>query len=553
MKKSGNSFINKLFETFASTSRSRYIFLFNLENNCARLSPNAVDFFGMPSEYIYDYIKVWGSYLSEDDQETFKTEMDKIISGEKKELTLEYRVRGKDGNYVVCRSRGLVVEDEEKGIRYFAGTIANCGVIDNIDPVTNLYNMYEFIREMQLLTERKESIKVLLIGFKHFSDINDIYGYAFGNIVMKKIAKILLEKMHGRGNVFRMDGAKFALSLKNMNMEEIKAFYLEIKECVQNQIEVEGDILHLFLCGSMMYLEHTNMEGHKIYSAARYALAKSKTQKIGELVVVDDDTMSDNLRAIELISVMKKNIQEGCEGFYMCYQPIISSKTGKLVAIEALLRWNSSIYGEISPGVFVPWIEHDGGFFTLGNWILKKSLEDTKNILEDYPDFLLHVNISYTQLERSEFRFKLLEILEITGFPAKNLCLELTERCRFLDVDFLKNEVNFFKSKGIKIAIDDFGTGFSSLNLLKEFPIDYIKIDRGFVKEIEENFVDQSIVGAVVKCAKDLDIDVCVEGVESEQIVNYIERYDASSYQGYYYSKPIRIEKLKEFILARKK
>lgn len=551
MNVSKNSFANKLFEAFASTSRSRYIFLCNLDNNCARLSQNGVDFFELENEYIYDFVETWAKHIHIDDEKEFREEMRKILSGEKTDSCLEYRAKGKDGNYVVCRSRGMVIKDDERGTRYFAGTIANHGIIDNVDPTTNLYNMYEFIREIDILEKKKQSVIVLFVGFKRFSDINDVYGYAFGNMVMNKFAKILMEEIHGDGNVFRMDGSKFALTITNRTIGEVKNLYLYLQAYVQHEMELEGKNLHLSLCGSMISLNKYRVDAHTLYSSGRYALAKSKNQKMGELVVVNDDLMLNNIKTIELIATMRKNIQEGCKGFYMCYQPIISSETGKLVALEALLRWNMEPYGEISPGIFIPWIEHDGSFFELGNWILKTSLIDTKELLKNHPEFLLHVNVSYTQIQRSEFRSKLLEILEETGFPEQNLCLELTERCRYLDMNLLKEEVAFYKKHGIKIAIDDFGTGFSSLNLLKEFPIDCIKIDRGFIKEIENSVTDQSIVGAVIKCAKNLDIGVCVEGIEDENIFNYMENFEVSSYQGYYYSRPIEIKQLKNLLSSK--
>ena len=157
-------------------------------------------------------------------------------------------------------------------------------------------------------------------------------------------------------------------------------------------------------------------------------------------------------------------------------------------------------------------------------------------------------NISYTQLERSEFRNSVIRLLEETDFPPQNLCLELTERCRLLDMSFLRNEVIFLKSFHIKIALDDFGTGFSSLNLLRELPVDLIKIDRAFIKDIETNLTDQAIVKSVLDCAKLLDISVCVEGIENKNLESYMNHYPASTYQGYLYSRPVKIEQFEELI-----
>ena len=214
--------------------------------------------------------------------------------------------------------------------------------------------------------------------------------------------------------------------------------------------------------------------------------------------------------------------------------------------MEALLRWNKEPFGEVSPAVFIPLLENDVLFFELGNWILRETMTEGKKIIEQHPNFILNINLSYTQLERSEFRGTIVRLLQETDFPPQNLCLELTERCRLLDLNFLRNEIIFLKSFRIKIALDDFGTGFSSLNLLRELPVDLIKIDRAFIKDIQTNTADQAIVKSVLDCAKLMEIPVCVEGIEDKNLESYMNHYPASSYQGYLYSKPIKIDQFKK-------
>lgn len=233
----------------------------------------------------------------------------------------------------------------------------------------------------------------------------------------------------------------------------------------------------------------------------------------------------------------------------MCYQPVVQAESREIIGMEALLRWNREPYGDVPPGRFIPWLENDPCFFELGNWILEQALTEGKHIIEKNPAFVINVNVSATQLERRKFRESVLEILNRTGFPAKNLCLELTERCRAMDKEYLREEIHFLRSNGIKIALDDFGTGQSSLELLCEFPIDLLKIDRGFVRDIEMNHAAQVVVDSIVQCANGLGMQVCVEGVENEQLRDFIRQYGVHSHQGYLYSRPIRMEQFNELIL----
>lgn len=247
-----------------------------------------------------------------------------------------------------------------------------------------------------------------------------------------------------------------------------------------------------------------------------------------------------------LMAQLRGSIIEGCKGFYVSYQPLVDAKTGEMQGMEALLRFEMEPFGNVPPGRFIPLLEQDDLFFELGNWILRQVFSDGKEFLKDNPDLIIHVNISYRQIERKEFRSKLVSLLTLSGFPPENLCLELTERCNFLNMDCLRNEVDFFRSCGIKIALDDFGTGFSSFNLLREIPVDIIKIDREFVKDIENNRTDQSIVQAIVQCAHNMCIPVCVEGIENAELKDYMQQYDITKFQGYYYAKPLAKAQFKE-------
>ena len=536
----------KIFEVFSSTLNSRYMFLCDLKNDMSRWSKSAIDFFGLPDEYMHDAGTIWAEHIHPDDRETYIEDIKAVFSGDKNRHEMEYRAKDKDGNYVVVTCKGIVIDDDRGNPALFAGTMVNHGIVDNIDPTTNLYNLYEFLRGVRLIREHKAKSIVLLLGLRQFSDINDIYGYTFGNKVLKAFGDKLREYFRDKGVVYRMDGSRFAVTTMSMSIEMIENLYLEIQDFAKHNIVIEGTQVTSAVCGGAVVVEDFSIDEHAVHASARFALDKSKKEKHGELVVVHNDYMNDNVRTVELINALRGCISDDCDGFYLCYQPVVSSGTGKLTGMEALLRWRKEPYGDVPPGIFIPWLEKDALFFELGNWILKQAFTEGKEFLKDHPEFVINVNIAYTQLERSDFRKRLLELLEITGFPPKNLCIELTERCQLLDIDFLRDEVTFLKSHGIKIALDDFGTGFSSLNLLRELPVDCIKIDRGFVAEIQSNKTDQSIVKAVTQCAKELDIQVCVEGIETEQLVEYMNNYPSTSYQGYYYSRPVPKEEFKK-------
>jgi len=278
------------------------------------------------------------------------------------------------------------------------------------------------------------------------------------------------------------------------------------------------------------------------YSCLKYAYYESKHHKLGELVLFDNKLSDDNRRMIEKLNVIRNSIAEDCKGFYLCYQPIVNSETEELKGMEALIRWKNEEYGSVPPVQFIPVLEQDTLFPELGKWILRQAMTDGRLLVEKYPNFIMNVNLSYAQLEKSDFVADVLNLLEETGFPPHNLCLEITERCRLLDMSLLQSMFEIFKEKGIKVALDDFGTGFSSLGVLRVLPIDTVKIDREFVKNIERSHSDQYTVQFISDLAKAFEAEVCVEGVETAEMRDFLKSYNVSSFQGYYYSKPIPID-----------
>lgn len=216
--------------------------------------------------------------------------------------------------------------------------------------------------------------------------------------------------------------------------------------------------------------------------------------------------------------------------------------------MEALLRWKHKEFGVVPPGIFIPWLEMEPCFFELGNWIIEQALTDGMEIRKFRPDFVVNVNISATQLDNHGFRQAVVDILKKTKFPPEYLCIELTERCKNMDIAFLKNELEYFRKLGIKIAIDDFGTGNATLNLLTELPIDELKVDMSFVRGIQESKPNQVLVQAVVSCAHQLGYKSCIEGVEDKALFDYLHRYGSTYYQGYHFSRPVCLEDFKKLL-----
>lgn len=529
---------SRLFEGFAETSERGYIFLTDLDSGLSRWSAKAVEYFGLPGEYLENAGEIWANHVHPEDRQKYLDDINAVLSGVKNNHCVDYRAMNKDGEYVICTCKGKVMRGKPD---IFIGSIENHGIAERVDAASGLYNVYEFLQDIRDLKLSGQTAVELLIGINCFSEINDMYGYSFGDKVLKQVGMVLKNVIGSRSKVYRMDGAKFACCLTDVAVGYIYDLYRKIQFEMKYNVFVDNIRIPVCISAGALLLDGEYDE-FSVQSSARYALERSKHEHHGELYVFENNMKDTTRRRLGLMSALRKSMVNDYDGFFMCYQPLMSSDKEELIGAEALLRWNSEDFGTVMPGEFIPMLENDPSFFELGCWILRRSMNESMIMVEKYPDFTLNVNIAYTQLSHPLFRESVKAILKETGFPPKNLCMELTESCRQLEKSYLQAEINFLKGLGIRIAIDDFGTGFSSLNLLSDLSVETLKFDRGFTKDIMTNTANQAIIKAITGCARELQVHVCLEGMETREMIDFARQYCIYSYQGYYFSRPVVID-----------
>lgn len=537
-----NSRLDTLFEAFSVVSEGCYIYLCDLKRDYSRWSKNAVEYFGLPGEYMYNAGEVWKEHIHPDDREEYSRSIDAVFSGTAGNHNMMYRSRIREGNYVMCTCKGIVIMDESGNPEFFGGSIRNNTVLSYTDGITGLRSLYGFMEDIGVMRCRKKPYTVLMMGMSRFSSINDVYGFSFGNETLSSFGKLLREHLGALGELYKMDGTKFALLSWKASAKEISEAYEQVRDAAAHYFTIGGEKIVLSVNGGLVNVNDFDLSRDTILSCLKYTYYQSKNFNMGELQVFTDEIGDSNRRYIEMMNVIRSSVVNGFDGFFLCYQPIINARTDELRGMEALIRWKNDDYGVVSPSKFIPILEQDSVFPELGRWILWNAVRDSKQFIKSYPNFLVHVNISYAQLERRDFIQVVMNILNELDFPPENLCLELTERCRLLDIGLLKGIFKSLKQYGIKIALDDFGTGFSSIGIIRELDFDSIKVDREFVKNIDSSATDQKTVHFISNLADTFQAEVCVEGVENARIRKVLGNYEVKSFQGYYYSKPITLD-----------
>ncbi len=531
--------LDSLFDAFSILSNGAYTYVTDAKSDVTRWSKEAVEYFGLPSEYLKNTKERWMERVHPEDRTAYLADIMDVFSGKKAEHNLQYRMKTKDGSYIVCTCRGVLVRDENGNPDYFGGTVKNNDSLSYFDDVSNLRSLYGFLEDLRSAQWNGEPVQIMLLGINDFSHLNEIYGYTFGNRVLQEFAAMIKTEAYGMGTWYRMDGTKFAIMCNKASMDDFKNLYKRIQYNALHDFVVEGHRVVLSFVAGAINLDRLDVPAETVYSCLRFAYYESKNSHLGELFVLKNNVSDDKRFAIERVNVIRNSIVKDCEGFFLCYQPIVDANSESVIGAEALIRWKNDEYGVVPPVQFVDVLEQDNLFPELGKWILRTAITDSKKFLRRYPGFVVNVNLSYTQLEKSDFVHDVLSILDEVGYPPQNLCLEITERCRLLDMELLKEIFTKLRNRGVKIALDDFGTGFSSIGVLRELPVTTVKIDRSFVMNIERNRSDQNTVRFISELADSFSSSVTAEGVETPEMREFLLRFKVRSLQGFYYSKPL--------------
>ena len=534
--------LDALFKSYEVVAEGTYVYVCDMKYDFSKWSKNAVDMYGLPSEYMYGAGDIWEDFIHPDDRENYHKGIDEIFSGNSAGHDMQYRARKTDGQYDVCTCRGVVIRDITGEPDYFVGTIRSHGSHGHIDTLTGLRNQYGFFEDLDGCIKRKAEIYVLIIGISKFSEINEVYGYHFGNRVLQLFSRKVYETTGNKGTCYRLDGTKFAVITSSLMYDEIESNYKAFREYFREVFQVDDKKILLEVNSGALKVDNFNFDSQTVYACVNFAYVESKARHQGDMILFHNDLNEDNRQRIEKLHAIRASIMHGYRGFYLMYQPVVDAKTEELIGAEALLRWKNDTYGVVPPDQFVPLLESDPLFPELGEWIIKEAIATAKKILKKNPKFLMNINLSYTQLEKPNFVDMVFKILDDMRFPPEHICFEVTERCRLLDIELLKNVIASLKARGIVIALDDFGTGFSSVGIVRELPFDIIKIDREFVRKIEENSVDRELVKYISGLASLFGAKVCVEGIETAGMKTILQEFHVESFQGYYYAKPLELE-----------
>ena len=537
----------EMISRISKLSQDSYLMVTDMQHNLTFVPESTAEFLGIPSGWCEDGYKiVLEKSVHPYDCPEYTEEMKKRLRGINLENDLYIRM-GKDKKYVMTQIITDMILEQGKN-RYFIVLLRNQNVIPEIDPLTDLYGQVKFEKDIVDYIQQGRKVAVLEIEIDHMNDINILYGTNYSDRIQKVLAYRFIYMMDADKAVYRMGNSNYAFILRDASREEAAAFLEKIRARLEESVVLENNHFDLKIYASGIILDHYEGEISTVQSKLEYVLGKMRTRRDHKLMFFNDLVQINGDVDLDLMKVIHQSVLNQCDGFYVEYQPVVHAQTGEIVGAEALVRWKKEPYGIVPPGMFIDWLESNPCMYDLGNFVLKQALTDAVEFRKSNPDFFINVNMSAKQLERKTFCGVVMALLKETGFPAGQLCLELTERCRSMPVSVMEEKLLYLKQHGVRLAMDDYGTGSASSSVLLQTPMDEIKIDMSFIRGITDNQTKQALVRSMVDFANKADLKSCLEGVEDEMLQNYLRSFGATWFQGYYYSRPVQAAAMQKLL-----
>ena len=450
---------------------------------------------------------------------------------------------GQVGNYVLALSDADALRRAEAQINHLAYH----------DPLTGLgnRNMLEDTVEREIARAREHDgrVAVLFIDLDGFKLINDTMGHTAGDMLLTEIARRVGRILRRTDTAIRIGGDEFVIVVPDVSRLEDCAGLAEKLLCeIRSSVELEHERVSVSASIGIAVYPDNAKDVSGLVQAADSAMYGAKERGRNGFAFYSADMAERAMERLHIEQGLLRALAE--DQLVLQYQPVVRLDDGTLVGFEALIRWDEPIHGRIGPERFIPVAEECGLIDYIGSWVLRTAChQGAAWIRAGFDDLRLAVNVSARQLRNGEFLGTVREVLAETGFPAQQLELEITEST-LQSVDHSRQLLGELRSLGVGIAIDDFGTGFSSLSLLKDLPIDRIKIDRSFVNDLPEDTNGVAITEAIIAMAARLGLALIAEGVETQAQRQFLHQRGCAEAQGYLFSRPLDVPDVSPLIEA---
>jgi diguanylate cyclase (GGDEF)-like protein/PAS domain S-box-containing protein len=532
------------------------VFRTTLEGRVLECNYAAARIFGYDSPEEVLALPVTSLYHTASDREAFLRK----LKSEKSLTNHEMRFRRKNGDSV-CAMLNVSLVDDDSGIASIVeGTfidITERKVAEErvqslayYDALTGLPNRAllqdRLSKALASARRRKDKVALLFLDLDRFKDINDSLGHSLGDLLLQNVAERLKRWAREQDTVARLGGDEFLIVLTNVK-EIADAFVAaeRFMHAMTAEFVVQGHSLSISCSvGISMFPEH-GTDNEILIKNADAAMYSAKESGRNNFRFFTEDMNAQGVERLTLENGLRLALDK--KELFLVYQPQVDIVSGKIIGLEALLRWQHPTLGLVPPDKFIRIAENCGLIVPLGEWVLRTACSQARKWQDEgIPAVSVAVNVSAVQFRQEGFCQLIRKVLDETGLAPQHLELELTEGLLLANADVTFSVLQELTDMGLTLAIDDFGTGYSNFTYLRQFRVSKLKIDRSFIRDVAVNPDDASITTAIISMAKSLNIKVIAEGVEDEAQMSFLRAHQCDEIQGYYFSKPLAVDKVAE-------
>lgn len=529
-----------------------YLYILDLTSNVYMISEKLTKRVALDSTRIYNCMDKLRKIVHPSDWDKLEQDIKRCVSGEQELHDLEYRWLDRDNRVMWISCKGTVVTDAD-GHRLLIGKVTELGRKAKADNITGLRRETRFrLNAEAVLRDNPESIRYCMrIGIDNFKEINEKDGAEAGDEVLWELSKCITDVVSDDVDVYRLVADEFMImDTVSTPRKDPNDIYNQIKDKVKNLVKEKDYSKFFTISAGIIDKDFAGKNSNDIMMLSEFALNEAKRNGKNQRALFVQDAYNGYLGQLDMRKELRRDISNQFRGFQVYYQPIVDAQTHQLIGAEALLRWHSDKYGNVSPAVMVPIMEESGLIIPVGRYVLWEAAKKCKEWQAIMPNFHVHVNLSYVQVHKSDLMNDVNECIEEVGISPTSLVLELTESGYIETDNRIRELFRNFKENDISLAIDDFGTGYSNMRYLKEIEAKTIKLDRSFVLQALTNDYDYTIICHIINMIHSVGSTVCMEGIEYDHELDKMKDANPDMIQGFLFGKPSSADDFKEKFLV---
>lgn len=528
-----------------------YIYIYDMNNDFYRVSSEALELYNLPGDRFYNATEQILDVVHPDDKAMLVSDLTNIKDGISTTHNLEYRWIDKSGKATWISCRGKVFDTGNPDDLILIGRIHRLGIKRKADDLTG------FLTENQLKINYAKFMEdnpnycgaFIVIGVDNLKSINQKFGIAGGDTAIEFVGDSIRSCVRGATRIYRMEGDEFVIRVDG-DINSAKDMYYSIRGCLEEKI-IQNNYEIFFTISAGIFIATPEVEFEELQVKLEFSLNQAKKRGRNCVIAFKPEEYAEHIKLLDMQELLRESINNNYQGYQVFYQPIMDSNSGRLVGAEALLRWSCEKYGNMSPAQFIPILEDSGLIVPVGKWIAYTAIKQCKEWQKVIPDFKININLSYIQIRKSNVAVDIVNLVQKIGIEPQYLTFEFTESGYLENDTSVRKLIKTFNSQGIKLALDDFGTGYSNLAYLQNFNVDIIKIDRSFVNKAMEDENIYNVISHIIDMAHNLNINVCIEGIENVEEQDKIRKLLPDTMQGYLYGKPVPAKEFTDINIAK--